>query len=493
MWKPLINKESKLDGLKQRLDGSSCLNQRSILLACEVFSEKSSPDAELKLSDLLEALWVLELIIVSKRLSYDGTLPVKDLLIIEKETTKLIRGTPYRNDFWGAIKPRNEKEQIGFIKAAALKALDDLGVLPNSAAPNDRNVPVFPSLDKPLDTESTRIFFEKITELKNSITKKENKTVSQDEIIFLLNSRFRGSKCVAGLASLGKDGIESALKIPTLYKISAESAAGALINRFRFTYVRQLSFGANSLYVPAGRWKQLSELHAISFADTVRKHFQNLYTDTVSKEIKEQMAGEIGEDHNITIALPPIGLFALMKANPRLGARGIVESAIDIFYDYGRLFRQFWKKTRQITPPDQGWTIMTGNKNLDNISEKIECLLSDELGKLEKKALNQNSRNCSVLEQYITPIVKAGSMIGGGIIGNIAGAETSIGPLLGGALGGATGWTIDHCFAKVRGKLVGHLDEYRALDEELLRSYSGQIRLDKIEAKVFETLRRKLV
>ncbi len=136
---------------------------------------------------------------------------------------------------------------------------------------------------------------------------------------------------------------------------------------------------------------------------------------------------------------------------------------------------------------------MTGNRSLDTVSESIEQFLSDELGKLEKKALNPRCRNSSVLERYITPIVKVGAAIGSGVLGNVAGAQTEIGPVIGAIAGGASGCMIEHFYAIVRGRLVGHIDEYRALDEALMRAYAGQIRLDRLESKVQDILKRKLV
>ncbi|QQS49058.1 MAG: hypothetical protein IPM66_10740 [Acidobacteriota bacterium] len=210
-------RNARLAGLSQRLDGGSCLNQRSILLACQVFDGSKPVNSDLRLADLLEALWVLELIVISKNVSYDGTLPAKDLSELERATSSLIKGTQFRENIFKAISPRNPDEQQGFVRSAA------------------------------------------------------------------------------------------------------------------------------------------------------------------------------------------------MKADPRFGARGVLDSALETFNDYGKLFRQFWKKTRAIRPPEGGWTIMTGNRSLDTVSESIEQFLSDELGKLEKKALNPRCRNSSVLERYITPIVKVGA------------------------------------------------------------------------------------
>jgi hypothetical protein len=488
-------KEAKLIALEQRLDGGSCLNQRSILLACEVFGGNAPAGAGLRLADLLEALWVLELMIVSKSVSYDGTLPAKDLADLDRATTTLVEGTQCRDGIFRAIRPRDEKEQLGFAKGAALKALDDVGVLQQSSGSARPAANILPGLDQPLDPESADEFFDNVSRFARASERAEGREgVSLDELMSLLAGSFRGSKCVAGIAALGSQAIHSAVRIPSLWNISPELAAGILINRFRFAYVRQLSFGAHNIYVPAGRWKPLSAMHAITFAEAVRRHFQHSYAGVITEQISQRLEKELGgRDRNFTIALPPIGLYVLMKANPKHGPKGIIDSALDTFKDYGQLFRQFWKKTCEVDPPENGWTVMTGNNGLDTVSESIERLLSDELGKLEKTALHPGYQNSSLLERYVTPIVKAGSQIGGAVLGTIAGAQAGIGPVLGAVAGGAVGWAIDQCYAVFRGRLVGHIDEYRALDEALLRAYSGQIRLDKLEQKVSEVLKRQLI
>ncbi len=153
----------------------------------------------------------------------------------------------------------------------------------------------------------------------------------------MLNGSFRGSKCVAGIALLGRQALKSVLRLPESHGLSLEIASGILINRFRFAYVRQLSFGAHNVYVPAGRWKPLSAQHSITFAESVSRHFQQAYANSISEKLNERVRGELADqDGDISIALPPIGLFVLMKADPRFGARGVLDSALETFNDFGR-------------------------------------------------------------------------------------------------------------------------------------------------------------
>lgn len=156
-------RNARFAGLSQRLDGGSCLNQRSILLACQVFDGSMPVNSDLRLADLLEALWVLELIVISKNVSYDGTLPAKDLSELERATSSLIKGTQFRENIFKAISPRNPDEQQGFVRSAAMKALDDLGLLDQSDETPRIKHDIIPGLDTPLDTEGAKRFFLEIS------------------------------------------------------------------------------------------------------------------------------------------------------------------------------------------------------------------------------------------------------------------------------------------------------------------------------------------
>lgn len=431
--------------------------------------------------------------IVSRNISYDGTLPTPDLDRLARETTVLAAGAHCKEGFFAPIKPRDEREQIGFAHSAALKAIEDVGFgLGCETATIDTPV-LIDGLDRPLADDETRTFYDVLQEMQSSHWDAEA-MLSQEELMKTLRGGFRGCKCLAGIASLGRGVVNGVLELPNRLGVTPQLAAGMLINRFRFCYVRQLSFGAHDVYVPAACWKRLSEAHAITFAEVVRRHFQRTYAGRLTREIKTRLEAELGgEDRTFTLALPPIGLYALMNAKAKDGPKGVLVSALETNAEYGRLFRAFWKETREIEPPADGWTVMTGNRELDEVSERIEQGLSDRLGRLNKAALNPHCRNGALLERYVTPIVKATASVGGALLGTAAGANRSLGPMLGGAIGAAAGWAVEQIYASVRGNLVGHIDEYRALDDSLLRAYSAEIRMGRLVDQVRDVLGRHLV
>ncbi len=490
MAKP-AGKRASLTGLRQKLDGGSCLNQRSIAGACSLFRGEGA-GSPLALAELFEALWVLELMVVSNGISYDGTLPVRDQERLRNQIDALMSVLRSQPPSFSAITPKNDAERVEFARSAAMKALEDVGGLTPREEADASSLGLIPELDRPLDDSAATRFFQT---LEMGIGRRDvdvARAERDDELLAMLGGSFRGSKCVAGILALGAEGAKRALATPDVLNCAPALAAGALINRFRFTYVRQLSFGARDVYVPAASWRKLSAHHAITFAEVVRRNFQRKYAGDLTSEIEARLQSELGgADRSFTIALPPLGLYCLMKVDPRRGPSGVVESALEMYADYGKLFRKFWSTTREIEPPPGGWTVLTGNRGLDTVSEPIEQFLTDRLGRLEKAAFGPGD-NGSKVDRYLTPIVKITAAVGGAVLGTAMAGQPAVGPLLGTAAGTAAGWVAEQLYGASRGAWNGHVDQYRALDANLLRAYSGMIRLDRLSAQVSAVFGRPL-
>ncbi len=464
------------------LDGGACINQRSLRLALSVFSPQTAQDAggkALAASDLLEALWVLELAIVAKTLSFDGTLPQSEVDALRGDAGALFDACNFGDDFVVAVKPASHSEQENFASAAAMKALDDLGFLGDGGG-GGGFAPTH-GLDEALKPEEGDAFYAKLKALHDG-ARIEGAAASSDEIAALLDdgSRFRGSKCIAGLALLGKPALARALNVPEKFAIATPLAAASLINRFRFTYIRSLAYSVRDEYVPANRWRQLSEYHSITFADVVRKSFAQRYTRTLERELG-------GTDQQFTVALPPIGLYALMTAPEGAGPRGVLEHAHDVFSDYGAAFRKFWSYTREIEPPKQGWTAATGDPHLDRESSRIEKALTEKLGRLKKLAKRGYS---STLDRITTPIVSGGSAAAGALLGTALAGP--VGTVAGSALGAVAGEMIKQFYGVAGDSVRAHVDDYRKLDDELFRTYAGDLKLSALEDRVEKVLGRAL-
>jgi hypothetical protein len=458
------------------------LNQRSILLASDLFlGEKRG--TKITLSELLEALWVLDLMIVSDGIYYDGTLPLGDQERLRRETEALTKDLRVWKKSFEPIMPLNKDRQGEWAWSAALDALDDLGAVQRIGQPSALSQGIFDDLDRPLPPEDAERLF-------RELEKHVKQRVSDDELMDMLGGSFRGSKCVAGILTLGADSAEAALDLPNQLNCTPELAGGALINRFRFSYLRQLSFDARHVYVPAMNWKRLSQFHKYRVEDVWRRNAQSRYFGPLSKDIEQHFNTKLGDnDETPTFALPPLGLYCLMKAGPKYNPRGVVELALETYADYGELFRNFWKTTRKNQPPVGGWTTLYENRVLDEVSQSIEQLLSDHLGKLEKAALGP-SCNGSRVYRYLTAIVKLAAPVAGGLIGQIA--EPSIGPVASFMLGASFGWGIEQGHEIIKGRMLRHFDQYRALDGELMRTCAETLRLDRLSGQVKAVLDREL-
>ena len=90
------------------LDGGSCLNQRTMLDACHLLyanSEKNNAKAPIPISELLEALWFLELVLVSKEITCDGTLPNQDLAILSEVLDQLTSDSGFTRKNFNPVNP----------------------------------------------------------------------------------------------------------------------------------------------------------------------------------------------------------------------------------------------------------------------------------------------------------------------------------------------------------------------------------------------------
>lgn len=483
--------EAKAYNLERSLDGGSCLNQRSLRAGIALFRETDAREAQpIRLQELLDGLWFLEQLIISSNISYDGTLPPGDLGELSEATASFCASSGFSERFFGPVAPKSAQEQLTFVTSGAVRALDDVGALTadgRAFGPHD-------AIDKPLSTEAASVFFAKLAEIAaRPDAPRDRLAVSQDEFDAMLGGGFRGSKCVAGFASLGRDAVARALEVPDRFSTSPERGAAMLINRFRFMYVRQLSYGARDVYVPAANWRRLSEHHAVTFSELVQRAFQERHAGRLTRDITASLSAELGgQDRTYTLALPPIGLYALMTSDEAAGPAGVARTAREAFIDYGRAFRNFRAKTREVKPPPGGWTAETGDPHLDAAAERIERTLSDKLGKLDAATANLRAgKAVSTLDDVLAPVMDLTIEIASGAIGDlVAELTTNVAGLLAGALAEEA---LQRLYGVARDRAIAHIDEYRALDDAMLTSFGPQLNLAALAEKVENTLGRRLV
>jgi hypothetical protein len=106
-------------------------------------------------------------------------------------------------------------------------------------------------------------------------------------------------------------------------------ACSALINRFRFFYLRQLAFDVGAVYSPADRWEAISNQHHL--------HFLNF--------IKTKMGQKFSVEGGKDLLFPPIALYAMLTMD---GAsdRPLLERVAELRQEFSGLRGYFAKQTR---------------------------------------------------------------------------------------------------------------------------------------------------
>ncbi|MEN7344317.1 MAG: hypothetical protein AAAFM81_15300, partial [Pseudomonadota bacterium] len=489
----MATRNATMDKALERLDGGACLNQRSILTACDLFDPTEKTEAPITFDALMEALWFLELSIVSKAITFDGTLPPQFINTLRTRLDAFAGASGIGEHYFADIKPVDWDEQKRFLMSSAARGLDDVHRLIEQHKKGEATV--LQGLDKHFAEEKCAAFFDALRRTHDALKATDQDELDDQLVRDLAQTKdIAGGKCIAGIALAGSEATDLALSLPETLGIPPEKAMSVLINRFRFTYVRQLAFGAQDVYVPASRWKGLSETHALTFAEVVRQEFARKHADTLKHDLEAALHEE--HDGQLDISLPPIGLYALMRASANARPMDVVAGAVSEFERYGTLFREFWRQTRKIEPPKDGWTTMVGDHALDQYHVEIERTLSDELNALKHRS---RSNNPTLLERFVCPVLTTAEAIGGSGIGAVLGVAVdaalgggALGAAGSGALGGLVGKAAERLSSGGKSYLCRHFDDYRQLDDSLMHS-AHELRLDRLGEQVEAVFGRKLV
>ena len=474
------------------LDGGACLNQRSLMLAFDLFGRESRPSssAALSLSELVEALSVLDLMVGHTHVSIDGTLPGDDRAAVASAADDFSATTGWSRDELREAIPQSKELQLFMHVDAADRALDLL------------HGPV-PGLDSSLNAAAASTFF---TELEQAIklSKQRGDESSQEALITLADRGFRGSKCVAGLMGLGVESARKALTLRDTHKSDQGLAASMLINRFRFGYLRHLARNAGDVYVPGSVWRRFSVDNARSTYEALAQHLDTNYLPQADIALG-------GADRELSGVLPPIGLYCLVAAKPAHGPRAVIDVARQVAADYRRLLGHLNSTSNEVSATHQRWTELTGDSGLDLLSEIMEKALTDELGKVDRKVVAARQRGPSATSRYLTsvsgiPGQGVSAVVSDAAKGAVSGALTgatalavagSLGAFVGGLVGAAAGVAVELAgkgiYKGAKSYLYGHVDAYRALDSYLTHPEVASIHMPGLERAARQVLGRRLI
>lgn len=378
-----------------RYNGTACLNLRSVDAAYETFlnTRRGEP---MSARELMSVLALLETMVTSKALVFDGTVPQEFLdkalprieVIHAKTGVSKLQAEP--------VAPLNDEDWLEAIRVAAdaialhLEHLDPLEIA-----------------DRPLPPGAGAQILERLHWLRTAPT--EDTSVAGDEA----RSRYLGSKLVAGIYLSGPEALENAAGVLTAQgEADLDRRAAALVNRFRLAYVNHLAAQRQGVYLPDHNLEAVSAQNSDLFQRFVLKEMTAHNAEW--KVLRESLPAL--DDR---IEIPPLGLYALMRVTAHDPIE-LLAATQDRMKGYDTLFREMWR-TSQKAMREHGRR-STGTSGLEDYHAEVTDFFEAELGALESRQALSSSR--AGMRRYVT--LGAGAIFKGFIGGGVASALTEL-------------------------------------------------------------------
>ena len=359
-----------------RYDGSCCLNLRSITSALGVLSAPASPGSKITRPELGTILWFVETCVMSRRLLFDGTTPDKDVETARKQAEQFLRS----NDLDLDIEAIGVDAQGMEILRHATSAMHESSFLIGEFR--------FEPLDKPVAPNEHDHFYSLLKDAGNAREAERNTRALE-----FVESRFRGSKCLAALIAGGPELIAAALRAYEKNPTEMPRVTGALINRFRLNYLNQLASSEKGAYAPDPNFEPLTKEH--------RRRFTEYVLREIVRQIGEaQPASLLTATLEDTIPYPPIGLYALMiTKEPRPAA--LLTTALTKFKHEPDLQKVLWEQTQE------GLRLRPGAKTLEEYHLAVDQKFFESFRRLDKEAreMKQTATTARTVRRYGIPAV----------------------------------------------------------------------------------------
>ncbi len=331
-----------------RYDGTFLLNKRSFERASKLL-DKSLHDtpSEMTVDELADALWFVETAAMANGFVYDGTLPERDHGDLSEWGTSLRDATGMDKLIPDAVGLRTgptHAEDVSFASFGLLDFLVDSSGSPRpfELTPADSDLV---NRDGSPDIKGHERFKKELEYIDKSLQQTSDcdvgRLASEMAAEYRDNKRFRGSKCLAAIASLGPDASRAAIgAYASNGDVQALRVTGALINRFRLHYARQLSRRSRSIYLPTPNLMPLSIRDGKLAYQTCLEIFQ--------REIGSTPSDVFRRDLEWNSQIPSIGLHVLLSTDVKDPAHLIAEtnSFVDGYRD--KWFPYLWRKAVEI-------------------------------------------------------------------------------------------------------------------------------------------------
>jgi hypothetical protein len=314
--------------------------------------------------------------VMSRRVLFDGTTPDGDIAATRDRAEQFI----HDNDLDLEIAAIGLEAPGGTILRHATSAMHESSFLVGEFR--------FEKVDEPIPPSDHEKFYSQLKD-----TAGANDGERQARALEFVESRFRGSKCLAALIAGGPELTAAALHAYEQHASEMARVSGALINRFRLNYLNQLASSEQGAYAPNPNFEPLTKEH------------RRLFTEYVLREVVRQVgeaqpATLLAANLEDTIPYPPIGLYALMLTKEKQPA-ALLTTALAKFKQDGDLQRVLWEKTQE------GLRLRPGAKTLDEYHQLVDEKFFDAFRRLEKEAreLKQTATTARSVRRYAIPAV----------------------------------------------------------------------------------------
>lgn len=460
-----------------RFDGSVLVNQRVVNSVTGHFKRRrlgQAASAALSLDDLMDLLYLIDLYVVCPTICIDGSLPPGDIEKLKAELAFLAAYGIEENNFTfkSPDSADDERTLCSLSAAQALKTFDD--------------VTLDVRLDQRLDDKDTTALITAIDDTLKTLEPLRGASREYEEAAEVSRSfstrRFRGSKAVAGFASLGHD---SLLRIRRFVGGDSQNVAcSALINRFRFFYLRQLGFRQGAIYSPGDRWEGLSNQQQLHFLSFVKQRLgASAHVQSLDARAADGLTPNQGED----VVFPPIALYALLTMEDG-SERPLLERVAELRHEFkalrGYLARQTSDAMKTLVDPA---ILQSSNPRLEQeIVLAVGDFFAQRYRQLEfERRYGPDGSTAARVVKYTVPVIV--SLTVGGVGLAVAGW---MGAAVGAGLWGMAGDFLKEVTKDVvadRFDVSGNaaLDQYRKLHFHVLRDPDTARRLQRIIRREF--------
>jgi hypothetical protein len=385
-------------------------------------------------AELASLLWFVETCVTSNRLYFDGTLPSEE---VEEAQNTIDRFLHQRSLSTIRIGPIAFKKDSDILRHATAAVVESSLII--------QDLSLERSVDREVDAKDHEMFFRFVQEDASL-----GERARADRALDLVERRFRGSKCLAGLMSAGAPIMAEVRGLYRRYGNRASLVTGALINRFRLNYLNQLASHKRGAYVPNPNFEVITKQHV------------RLFKDFLLRKLAEEGAqggtgpGLFGEVLREDRPLPPIGLYALMLTREKGKPIALLVTALEKFKNHRALRKLMWGHTRA------GLKLQIPGKTLDDYHREVDDYFLDAYRRLDTGApAFSKAAAPDRVKKYVVPALLSALAGLAPVPGVVAGAAALALKVIVGTAAGASARALGDTLLGVG--LNSYISEYKSL------------------------------